>query len=144
MRGRFKNIVSEIQDALVFKASDVKKIPEFSLDLSRNLSKIDQIQYIKIYKSKLLASNKLGYKPYKEPIIEIGDPSTVGLELLIDYDNNSLQFYSISSSVKGCGEKMISCVLAAVPDDWHIYVVFDYSGGFWQKMSEKYPRIILA
>jgi len=77
----------------------------------------------------------------KEPIIKIGDENTVGVELLVDIPNKIIQFYSITSSVKGYGEKIVSSVVNSVPKDWKIVVVMDWSMGFWQIMAERYPRL---
>jgi hypothetical protein len=32
----------------------------------------------------------------------------------------------------------------AVPDDWFLPVLMDWSGGFWERMAEEYPRLSLA
>jgi hypothetical protein len=45
--------------------------------------------------------------------------------------------------VKGYGEKMVNAVVTAIPDDWEAAVVMDYSEGFWDRMSEKYDRIVM-
>jgi hypothetical protein len=33
---------------------------------------------------------------------------------------------------------MISAILTDLPKDWKLAVVMDWSGGFWEKMEEKY------
>ena len=52
-------------------------------------------------------------------------------------------FFEITSAVKGSGEKMVKAVVTAIPDDWEAAVVMDYSDGFWDKMSEKYDKIVI-
>ena len=38
---------------------------------------------------------------------------------------------------------MVNAFVTAIPDDWEAVVVMDYSDGFWDKMSEKYDRIVI-
>ena len=65
------------------------------------------------------------------------------LELLIDPETRIVQFYAITSAVKGCGRRMVAAVVAATPPDWQLVVVMDWSGGFWQRMAEEYPRLVI-
>ncbi len=67
----------------------------------------------------------------------------ISVELLIDPDINTVQFYSLASSEKGYGRKIVDAVVRGTPDDWNLVVVMDYSGGFWDKMLEEYPRIVI-
>ena len=67
----------------------------------------------------------------------------IGVELLIDPAISTIQFYSLVSSEKGYGRKIVDAVDRGTPDDWNLVVVMDWSGGFWEKMTEKYPQIIL-
>ena len=77
----------------------------------------------------------------KEPITKIGEENIIGVELLIDIPDKIIQFYSITSSVKGYGDKMVSAIISSAPKDWKIVVVMDWSLGFWQVMAERYPRL---
>lgn len=127
----------------ILKASNVKKVhPIFNL-ISEALSNIDALSYIKIYNGRIIASNVLSKNGKKEPIVLIGEPNIVGVELLIDVPNKVIQFYSITSSIKGCGEEMVSSIVNAVPEEWEIVTVMDWSGGFWQVMLERYPRLVV-
>ncbi len=90
------------------------------------------------------ASNLLSENKKKEPITEIGKDGVIGVELLIDPDNRTIQFFSLTSSEKGYGRKIVKAVVDATPVDWFIVVVFDSSGGFWQKMIEEFPRLSVA
>jgi len=65
-----------------------------------------------------------------DPITEIGQEGVVGLELLIDPDNRTVQFYSLTSSLKGYGRKIVKSVVEATPDAWTIVVVLDWRRGF--------------
>jgi hypothetical protein len=38
---------------------------------------------------------------------------------------------------------MVEAVVAATPEDWHLAVVVDWSGGFWQRMTAEHPRIVV-
>jgi hypothetical protein len=38
---------------------------------------------------------------------------------------------------------MVAAVVEATPEDWQLAVVMDWSGGFWEKMVEEYPRIVV-
>jgi len=35
---------------------------------------------------------------------------------------------------------MVDAVIRALPEDWSAAVVMDWSGGFWEKMREKYDN----
>ena len=68
----------------------------------------------------------------------------VGVELLVDESTKVVQFYALTSAVKGCGRQMVEEVVGATPDDWHLAVVFDSSGGFWRKMMAEHPRLVVS
>ncbi len=127
----------------ILKASNVRKVhPVYGL-IAEGLSTVTQLGYVKIYNGRILASNKLSDNGKKVPTVDIGKEGIVGVELLIDVDNQVVQFYSITSSEKGCGEMMVKSVVDTVPDDWSIAVVMDWSHGFWQVMAERYPRLVV-
>lgn len=65
------------------------------------------------------------------------------MELLIDPAIKTIQFNSIASSQKGYGRKIVAAVVEATPDGWILVVPFDWSRGFWEKMMEEYPRIVV-
>lgn len=50
------------------------------------------------------------------------------------------QFYALTSAIKGCGRRMVEAVLAATPEEWFVAIPMDWSGGFWQRMADEYPR----
>ena len=127
----------------IFKATNVRKnIHPLYMELATNLSKIEILKYIKIYNERIRASNYLSENKKKDPVVEIGGKDLVGVELLIDVPNKIVQFFSITSAVKGYGEKIISAVVSAA-DDCLIVIPMDWSGGFWEKMVAKYPRLIV-
>ena len=129
----------------IFKATNVRKnIHPLYMELATNLSKIEILKYIKIYNERIRASNYLSENKKKDPVVEIGGKDLVGVELLIDVPNKIVQFFSITSAVKGYGEKIISAVVSiTAADDWLIVIPMDWSGGFWEKMVAKYPRLIV-
>ncbi len=67
----------------------------------------------------------------------------IGVELVIDPGISTVQFYSLASSQKGYGRKIVDAVVQGTPDDWNLVVVMDWSGGFWNRMLELYPRIVV-
>ncbi len=127
----------------ILKASNVKVVHPIFEQISCELSNINALRYIKIYNGRILASNVLSENGKKEPIVSIGAPNIIGVELLIDIPNNVIQFYSITSSLKGCGEQIVSSVVNAAPEEWKIVIVMDWGGGFWQVMMNKYPRLVV-
>ena len=127
----------------IFKATNVKKIHPVFLNLAESLSHIEKLNFIKIYNDRLCASNLLSTDKKKHPVTRMDQDGVIGLELLIDPDINTVQFYSIASSEKGYGRKIVDAVVRGTPDDWNLVVVMDYSGGFWDKMLEEYPRIVV-
>ena len=127
----------------ILKASNVKKVHPIFNKISEELSNIDALKYIKVYNGRIMASNVLSKNGKKEPIVSVGEPNIVGVELLIDVPNKIIQFYLITSSIKGCGKKMVSSIVNAAPEDWKLAIVMDWSGGFWQVMMERYPRLVV-
>jgi hypothetical protein len=125
----------------ISKATNVKKVHPVYQQISEDLANIDILRYVKIYNGSIKASNFLSDNGKKEPIIKIGDKDIVGVELLVDIPNKTIQFYSITSSVKGYGGKIVHSVVNSVPKDWEIVVVMDWSMGFWQVMADRYPRL---
>jgi hypothetical protein len=134
---------ASILNEKISKANNVKKVQHIYNKISEALAEIDILKYVKIYKGRIKASNFLSENGKKEPVIKIGDENIVGVELLVDIPNKTIQFYSITSSVKGYGEKIVSSVVNSIPKDWKIVVVMDWSMGFWQVMAERYPRLVV-
>ena len=67
----------------------------------------------------------------------------IGVRLILDFIFDGIQFFEITSAVKGYGERMVKAVVTAIPDGWEAAVIMDYSDGFWDRMSEKYDRIVM-
>jgi len=128
----------------IFVASKVQSIHPVVDRIVTNLCKIDLINYVRVTKEDIYASNEIKIiGRTKMPVSPPGHPSAVGVHLILDFIFDGIQFFEITSVVKGYGEKMVKAVVTAIPDDWEAAVVMDYSGGFWDKMSEKYDRIVM-
>lgn len=76
-------------------------------------------------------------------MVAVGGDGIVGVELLVDSDTQVLQFYALTSAVKGCGRRIVAAEVSATPEEWRLVVPFDWSGGFWQRMMEDYPRLVI-
>lgn len=90
---------------------------------------------------RLSASNRLSTDGKKNPVVDVGAEGIIGVELLVDSETQVVQFYAITSAEKGCGRQRVQAVVAATPADWLLAVPFDWSGGFWTRMAEDYPRL---
>lgn len=119
----------------------VKKLHPVVERIAHNLSEIDVIQVIRVSPDLLMASNDTSGGRQKNPVTKPDHPTATGVALIIDFDYMTIQFYEMNSVVKGCGEKMVQAVLNGLPDKWHVIVMMDWSGGFWDRMMEKYERI---
>jgi hypothetical protein len=127
----------------IFKATNVRKIHPVALDIAESLSHIDALNYIKIYNDRLCASNQLSTDKKKHPVTSMHQQGIIGVELLIDPDIFTVQFYSLASSEKGYGRKIVDAAVRGTPDDWNLVIEMDWSGGFWEKMLEENPRIVV-
>lgn len=125
----------------ISKAHNVKKVLPIYQIISEALSRIDTLNYVKIYNGRIKASNRISENGKKEPIVEIGGENIIGVELLIDIEMKTIQFYSITSSLSSYGERMVASIVNSVPKEWDIVILMDWSGGFWNVMSERYPRL---
>jgi hypothetical protein len=123
------------------KAHSVRHIESIFHRLAMSLAQIPELRYIKIFPERLTASNALSQDGKKNPVVEVGAEGIVGVELLIDQSEQVVQFYALTSAIKGCGRKMVEAVIKATPEDWQLAVVMDWSRGFWPKMAQKHPRL---
>jgi hypothetical protein len=127
----------------ITKATNVKKLHSVYKSISEALSTLDVINYVKIYNGRIKASNEISKNGKAEPITKVGKENITGVELLVDTSTKVIQFYSITSSVKGSGDKIVSSIVNATPLEWNIVIVMDWSGGFWEVMAERYPRLVV-
>ena len=125
------------------KAHSVRRIDPIFQDLAVGLARIPELRYVKIFPERLTASNVLSQDGKKNPVVKVSGEDIVGVELLIDRSTKVVQFYALTSAVKGCGRKMVEAVIAATSQDWQLAVVMDWSGGFWRKMAQEHPRLVV-
>ena len=128
----------------IFVATKGKTIRPGVDAIVRNLCEIDLIQYVRVSQEDIQASNEIKIKGrIKIPVSTTGHPSAVGVHLILDFAPNTIQFFEITSTVKGYGKKMVQAVMTALPDEWEACVVMDWSEGFWDKMAEKFDKIVI-
>lgn len=77
------------------------------------------------------------------PVTKPGHPTAIGVSLILEEDREEIQFYEITSAVKGYGSRMVEAVLSALPRQWKAIVVMDWSDGFWKVMRRRHRRIML-
>jgi hypothetical protein len=128
----------------IFKARSVRDVHPVVAALAERLAAVPQLQYVKIYPERVTASNVLSSDGKKNPVVKVDAEGIVGVELLIDPDTKIVQFFALTSVVRGVGRQMVEAVLSATPDDWEVVVLLDWSGGFWVRMAEDYPRLLVA
>jgi hypothetical protein len=143
MTSKNHSLTTIIDGNRVFKAANVKNIHPVSLALAKGLSSVESLRYIKIYNDRICASNQLSDDRKKEPITKAGQDSIIGVQLLIDPDHRTIQFYSLTSSEKGNGRRIVEAVVRGTPGDWVLAVAMDWSGGFWARMVVEFPRIVV-
>lgn len=143
-RGKVNNHhITIIDGNRVFKAANVRSTHPITLALAESLSSVESLRYIKIYNDRICASNQLSGDRKNEPITKAGQEGIVGVQLLIDPDQRVIQFFSLTSSEKGNGRRIVESVVRATPDNWMLAVPMDWSGGFWTKMVTEFPRIVV-
>ena len=120
-----------------------KSVHQVVEHIARNLAEIDIIKYIIISKDYIKASSEITPGRNKLPITKIDHLTAVGVSLILEPDYKVIQFYEMNSPVKGYGSKMVDAVINALPEDWSAAVVMDWSGGFWDKMREKYDKLVI-
>jgi hypothetical protein len=70
-----------------------------------------------------------------------GHPTAIKLSLVLDFAYKYIQFFEITTPIKGYGRKMVDAVLRDLPKRWSGIVVMDWSNGFWEKMKERYNNL---
>lgn len=121
----------------------VKEIHPVVKDIIENLAELEFIHFIRLSPEYLQASNELTEGRVKIPVTKPEHPTAIGVYLIIDIAYKDIQFYEITSVIKGCGGKMVDAVLKALPKGWNGVVVMDWSNGFWDKMAEKYKNLYI-
>lgn len=132
----------ELETKVKIKVSNkVKEIHPAVKCVIYNLAELDFIHFIRISPEYLQASNETTEGRIKIPVTEPDHPTAIGVSLILDVAYNNIQFYEITSAIKGCGGEMVNAVLRALPEDWNGVVVMDWSQGFWDNMKEKHKNL---
>ena len=110
--------------------------------ITENLAEVDVIRFVRVTPGFLQASSET-YGAKKLPVTTPGHPTAIGVSLILEEGREEIQFYEITSAVKGYGSRMVEAVMDALPERWKAAVLMDWSGGFWQAMRRRHNRIIL-
>jgi len=132
---------SFIDGECIRKARTLRRVEPIYESLAVALAAIPALRFVKLFPGRLSASNRLSTDGKKNPVVAVGAEGIIGVELLVDSETQVVQVYAITSAEKGCGRQMVRAVVAATPADWLLAVPFDWSGGFWRRMAEDYPRL---
>jgi hypothetical protein len=135
------NVESESNMSKIRYIKNIKLVNPVFNNIVLNLAEIDIIKYITISDDYIKASSDITTGRNKIPITKIDHPTAIGVSLLLELDYKVIQFYEMNSPAKGYGSKMVDAVIRALPEDWSAVVVMDWSGGFWDKMREKYDKL---
>ena len=130
-----------ITNADIFVSKKIKKIDPVVEKITKNLSEIEIIKFIRIKSDFIQASSEVTEGRVKTPITKPDHPTAIGLSLIIDFAYNNVQFYEINSAVKGYGGKMVDAVFKSLPKNWSGTVIIDWSDGFWNKMQKSYKNL---
>jgi 8-oxo-dGTP pyrophosphatase MutT (NUDIX family) len=86
----------------------------------------------------ILASTAVGQ--FGNPVTLPGEKGSAGVALKITADK-TVHFYEINNGTgkPGLGSKMVEGVMSSLPPDYTVSVHVDLSGGFWEKVSNRYP-----
>lgn len=98
----------------------------------------DVFQYTKFYNNTLLASSILD--SLGRPIVRIDSRRPINA-LMLKFDKKSITIKSIVNSTgeRGLSKKIIDIILNNIEKDWSILIEQDVSGGFWDKIIDRYP-----
>ncbi len=127
-------------DKAIIISKKLKSIPSIYTNIVRNLTEIDVIKFVKVTPDFLAASNEVKGGS-RDPIAKPHHPTAIGISLIFDFHYKSIQFYEINSAIRGYGQKMVSAVLKDLLKDWEVFTLMDWSGGFWDKMKEKFRDV---
>lgn len=142
MRKKKFNIFNLVGDKAELKISaGVNEIYPVVECLAESLADLEFIHFIRITSQDIKASSEITDGRIKIPITKPDHPTATGVQLIIDQTFQDVQFYEITSSVQGCGGKMVDAVMKALPKEWQASVVMDWSQGFWDKMEQRYSNL---
>lgn len=117
----------------------IKEYNQYSImtELVEKLSTI--FDHVNIYNKTILVSSELDKSG--KPKVRI-DSKTPIKALMLKLEANSIEIKSIVNSTgeRGLSQKVIEAILSTINKDWTIFIDQDVSGGFWDKVIEKYPQ----
>lgn len=131
----------ERNNTIIRTANRVKSVHPVVEVIANNLTELDAIRFIRISQDLLQASSETSGGKQKNPVARPGHPTAIGVALILDTDRKEILFFEMTSAKKGYGSKMVDAVLKNLPPEWRVVVMMDWSGGFWERMNEKYERI---
>ena len=144
MKNKSARIFEELRTkATITVSKKVKEIHPAVNHIINNLAELDFIHFIRVSQEFLQASNEVTEGRFKIPVTKPHHSTAVGVSLIIDSTYKNIQFYEITSAIKGCGGNMVDAVLKALPQDWKGIVVMDWSQGFWDKMKDKHKNLYI-
>ena len=144
MKSKRVRIFEELGTKVIITVSKkVKEIHPVVKYIVENLAELDFIHFIRVSPEFLQVSNEVTEGRIKIPVTKPNHPTAIGVDLIIDIAHKDIQFYEITSAIKGCGGKMVDAVLKSLPKDWNGVVVMDWSHGFWDKMKEKHKNLYI-
>lgn len=108
--------------------------------IAENLAGIEILRIVRVTVGSLSASSET-CGPRRCPVTKPGHPTAVGVSLILDEEHKEIQFYEITSAVRGCGTRMVEAVMNALPKGWRAIVAMDWSDGFWEAMRQRHGRI---
>jgi len=108
--------------------------------IAENLAGIQIMRVVRVTPGFLSASSETS-GARRCPVTKPGHPTAVGVSLIFDEKRKEIQFFEITSAVKGCGARMVEAVVNALPRGWKAVVVMDWSEGFWEVMRQRHRRI---
>jgi hypothetical protein len=136
--------VRTAKEKKIIIATKTKTIHPVVDSIVNQLLEIDCIQFIRVAKNDIQASNEIAIKGRaKIPISTPGHCTAIGVHLIIEESEKTIQFFEITSATKGYGERIVRATMTSIPDDWEAIVIMDYSFGFWKKMTNKYDKIMI-
>ena len=159
--GVWKIEIDELDDIPAAKVAKVPKTPDLTSPkwvlkpeevhaqaVFNELEKLPDMKGIKV--GKVWGDDDLGYRTIMISDEVAGNvPQTIpggkdhtGIALRV-FNNGDLMVDEITSGRPGFGQKMIQAVLDGSPADSKLRVHVDMSGGWWDKIANKYPGRII-
>ena len=136
----FEELGTKVKITVSKKVKEIHPVVKYIVE---NLAELDFIHFIRVSPEFLQASNEVTEGRIKIPVTKPNHPTAIGVDLIVDITYKNIQFYEITSAIKGCGGKTVDAVLKSLPKDWNGVVVMDWSHGFWDKMKEKHKNLYI-